>query len=397
MEQQTHIQFLLRQYIINAASPAQQAELMLLLQTSDYDEEQLLQLLDEIALATAPQENYDPAYWRPKLLRILQAAPVVQMQRRQFNWKKIAIAASILLIISLGSYFAFFNNKKHNEIAKVETKDVPAPDRTRASITLADGRTIYLDSLNTGTIATQNQVTITKDANGNIVYTPSAVSTPTAFLNTLTNPRGSKVIDMTLADGSRVWLNAGSSITYPIAFISNERKVSITGEAYFTVTHNEKQPFTVSANGVDIHDLGTSFNVNAYSDESDVKVTLLEGSVKVMNDVDTKTIKPGEQISAVSHSPLTIHHSPDTEQAIAWKNNRFIFAGENIQSVMRQLARWYDVDVNYNGTIPTDEFVGVISRSRYENISAVLNMLEKTKTVSFKIEGRRITVQPWKQ
>jgi hypothetical protein len=302
-------------------------------------------------------------------------------------WKRIAVAASILLAIGLGSYLLFFNKPSPSKLTVQDkiTHDVEAPKITKATITTADGKTIAIDSL---THFSQDNVTITKTGEGKIIYSPESAVISGLQYNTLTNPRGSKVIDMTLSDGSHVWLNAGSSVTYPVAFTGNERRVSITGEAYFEIEHNAAKPFIVSKADVQVQVLGTHFNVNAYDDEPAVKVTLLEGSVRVNHQQSSVVIKPGQQAQVTT--TIKIKNNVDTDEVMAWKNGRFELNGNTIEPIMRQVARWYDVDIEYNGPIPTDNFMG--GTSRQANVSELLNILEQTKTVKFRVEGKKIIV-----
>ena len=297
-------------------------------------------------------------------------------------------AAAAILIMAIGSYFIFFNKtEKKPEIATVDTKDVQAPSTTKATITLANGKIIYLDSINNGTISIENNVTVIKTADGKIIYSGNANE---VVYNTLHNPRGSKVIDMQLSDGSHVWLNAGSSVTYPVAFVGNERKVSITGEAYLDVTHNPAMPFKLKKGEMEVTVLGTKFNVNAYDDEADIKVTLLEGSVKVSNGPANGILKPGQQ--AQVGRDIKIVSNVDLEEVMAWKNGKFQFGEKaDIGMIMRQIARWYDVDVEYKGTF-TKHFGGSISRE--VNVSQVLKVLQTTGNVNYKVEGRKVTVMP---
>lgn len=311
--------------------------------------------------------------------------------RRMFNWRKIAVAASIILLLSLGSYFLFFNKTgKHDAMVNTDLpKDVEAPKTTKAVITLADGSIVALDSVMSGTLATQGNVSVTKTTDGKIIYSGNANA---VVYNTLTNPRGSKVIDMTLADGSRVWLNSGSSVTYPVAFVGNERKVSITGEAYFEIAHDASRPFKVNKGETAITVLGTHFNVNAYDDEQNIKVTLLEGSVKVSKGSINDILKPGQQ--AQINNDVKVVDDVDLEQVMAWKNGRFVFNGSDIELVMRQVARWYDMEIVYEGPKPVVNFRGDIGRT--ENISKLLKMLELTEAVRLRIENQRVIVTRWK-
>lgn len=312
---------------------------------------------------------------------------------RTILWRRIAVAASIVFVLGLGAYFAFFNKgKRQDEIVKVQepAKDVKAPETNRAMIKLADGRTVYLDSANNGELALQGNIKLVKLDNGQIAYqTAGGEIVKELQYNTLSNPRGSKVIDMTFSDGSRVWLNAGSSVTYPIAFVGNERKVTITGEAYFEIAHDASKPFRVSKGETRIEVLGTHFNVNAYDDEDAVRVTLLEGSVKVSNDQSSLTIKPNQQAVVKNNQAIELNKNVNIEEVMAWKNGLFQFGEASIEEVMRQVARWYDVEVVYESK-PTEHFRGEISRSA--EASKVLKMLEATEAVHFRIEGKKIFV-----
>jgi ferric-dicitrate binding protein FerR (iron transport regulator) len=192
---------------------------------------------------------------------------------------------------------------------------------------------------------------------------------------------------MTLADGSRIWLNAGSSVTYPVAFTGKERKVSVNGEAYFEVAPDHTKPFFVSKGEMSLQVLGTHFNVNAYDDEQDIKITLLEGSVKVSQRGQTGLLKPGEQARVAAD--IKVANTVDLESVMAWKNGKFSFADEDLKSIMRQLMRWYDVDIIYQNDVPERFFTAEISRNK--NLLALLKVLEASD-IHFKIEGRKLTV-----
>jgi transmembrane sensor len=323
--------------------------------------------------------------------------------RKIFPWKKFAVAASIIATLFIAGYW--FVSREQSSIVSdpssvVTTTDVKAPDKNRAQIKLADGTIVYLDSAANGELVTANGVQVIKRNDGQIIYSTlasndsrlPAASAPLTY-NTLSNPRGSKVIDVTLADGSRVWLNAGSSLTYPVAFTGNERNVTITGEAYFEIAHDKTKPFTVSKGEMKVEVLGTHFNVNAYDDEENIKVTLLEGSVKVSSAVSRQSsvLKPGQQAIAAVDGGLRTVDDIDLETVMSWKNGQFSFSNTDLQAVMRQIARWYDVEVVYEGTPPNEEFVG--GTSRQENVSAVLKVLEATGKIKFKVEGKIVTVR----
>ncbi|HEX6427400.1 MAG TPA: FecR domain-containing protein, partial [Niastella sp.] len=265
----------------------------------------------------------------------------------------------------------------------------------------ADGSHINLDSAGNGDIARQERTTITKK-NGMVVYNDS--NSPFTIdhspYNTITTARGNQY-QLMLPDGSKVWLNAESSVRFPVAFNGTERKVEITGEVFLDVVHNAKMPFTVVANGVEVRDLGTMFNVNAYSNEEGVKTTVVEGKVKVETAVSRKLqavsentsaiVTPGQQAQVSEKGTIKMVKDADVDAAVAWKNGQFMFSGNTIQSVMRQLERWYDIEVSYAPNVSTEEYIGTITR--FSNISAVLNMLERTGTVRFEVKGRRVMVK----
>jgi len=391
------IAYLLDRYTGRQASGPELEELTMLLKDKQ-QEATFLQLLEERAVRE--QEPF------PYTEQQLEALYQTLLAKRRANkavvirlMKRVAVAASIVLAVGVGIYY-IVSKKPSTDVPQVTAaaNDVPAPDKNRAQIKLSDGSIIYLDSAVNGELAQQGNVKVVKDSDGKIAYSGSLTTGPELvegppLTNTLTNPRGSRVIDMTLADGSRVWLNAGSSITYPVAFTGNERKVNITGEAYFEVAHNVSKPFYVSKGDVNVQVLGTHFNVNAYDDEENIKVTLLEGKVRVTNSQspipNSIVLKPGQQ--AVSHdSRFITHENIDLEAVMAWKNGLFHFQEASIETIMQELARWYDIDVRYEAKID-QHYVGKIYRQ--SNISEVLKMLETVGGVHFKVEGKSVTVK----
>lgn len=309
--------------------------------------------------------------------RLPQSAP--SAIRRLAIWPKIAAAASVILALSFGGYF-LLREKQSQQIAYYKN-DIP-PGHNQATLTLANGKKIILVKGLSGTLAQQGGTQIGVNGQSAIAYTVAGGNgdQPVAY-NTLSTAVGEQSpYPLILPDGSKVWLNAQSSITFPTAFNGKERIVRITGEALFEVAHNVKHPFKVQTEKQTIEDIGTTFDVNAYADEPTTKTTLIEGKVKVNNTF----LDPGQQ-SDGSHVKTV-----NTKRYIAWKNDDFYFEDDNIQTVMRELSRWYNVKVNYEGDMTTESFDAQISRSK--NISAILQILENTKGVHFKIEGRRVTV-----
>jgi transmembrane sensor len=309
--------------------------------------------------------------------------------------RRIAVAASIIMAIAT-TYFVISrrSEKSQPEIATTTVpNDVNAPAANRAMITLADGRVVYLDSVENGSLATQGNVKLIKLENGKIAYqTASGEIVKEVQYNTLSNPRGSKVIDMTLSDGSKVWLNAGSSIKYPVAFIGDQRKVTMKGEGYFEIVKDLKKKFLVEANGTTTEVLGTQFNINAYNDEQEVKVTLLEGSVKISTTqqlTNSKILKPGQQAQIANG--VKVVSGIDIEEVMSWKNGIFKFKDASIETIMKQMEKWYDVQAVYEGKI-TEHFISTIPRT--VPVSEVLKILETTGKVKFQIEGNKIVVTP---
>ena len=378
------LEFLLLRYMEDKATAAEREELGQFIQ-NEQNEVTVLEIMEELVATEKEMENYNVKNWEPLLGELLQEKNKLRKRGlvRVINWKRISVAASILFAVVLTGYLVLFRkDTKQVEVVKVtQPIDVKSPEKNRAMITLANGQQVHLDSAVNGTLLEQAGVQIMKLADGKIVYVGS---TAEIINNTLSNPRGSKVIDMTMADGSRVWLNSGSSVTYPVAFVGEERKISITGEAYFEVMQDKKHPFKVDINGKgEVEVLGTHFNINAYDDESDIKVTLLEGSVKVNNSI----IEPGQQ--AQVSDKVKIIDKVDMDEVMAWKNDMFDFNSADIKTIMRQIGRWYDLEIIYQDNISKETFSGMVGRSN--KVSKVLMILEKAG-IKFRIEGKKLII-----
>lgn len=347
----------------------------------------------------------DPAYVRQELEKMFDYDPQSGWQKiqsaypsqagmapvqRSPRWKYWVAAAAIFAAIITAALFVVYRPGKTDQVAEKkpakQASDIAAPAISKATITLQNGSRIAIDSTNTGTMALLGKTAIQKTGQGQILYTGNDAGILPEF-NTLTNPRGSRVIQLILSDGTKVWLNAETEIRYPVVFSGASREVEMNGEAYFEVAKDAAKPFMVKSNGVTVQVTGTHFNVNAYKDEASLNVTLLEGAVKVSQANHTVDLAPGEQ-AQVSNS-IKIDKQVNTEQVMAWKNGMFIFNGTDIYTAMRQLSRWYDVDVHFKQKI-SENFYGDISRDK--NISGVLNMLETTGSVHFKTIGNMVEV-----
>ena len=318
--------------------------------------------------------------------------------------KQFSVAAVILMAISIGLYF--YSNRKLNEapaehFVEIDTKNDILPGNNKAILILADGSRISLDDAERGLLASQGNTAITKTNNGEIVYEKSLTdkkkNVPVRFaINTIQTPKGGKY-QVRLPDGSKVWLNSASTLSYPTAFTGKERIVKLKGEAYFEIAPNKSAPFRVESDNQIVEVLGTHFNVNSYENEDFTKTTLIEGSVKVILNTKsnisgkTRLLKPGEQSSINSSKSDIKIENVDTEKAIAWKNGYFKFKNTPIQEIMREVERWYDVELIYEGNMPTDEFTGFVSND--VNISAVLKILEQSGGVKFTVKGKKLKVK----
>ena len=309
-------------------------------------------------------------------------------------WPKIAVAASILVAFSISTYIIFHPAKKNNHVAFVKT-DIN-PGRTQATLTLSNGKKVILTKGLRGLLVQQGNTSINIGNGNSITYNThlgAKVMNESVQYNTLATVRGEESpYPLVLADGTKVWLNAASSITFPTAFTGSNRTVQITGEAYFEVAHHPRQPFLIKTRGETIEDIGTAFNVNAYSDEPLITTTLISGSIKVTNAKLSKLLVPGQQsLVAVSHNTFKIQPA-DLEQTLAWKNGLFVFNDENITSIMRKISRWYNVEVNYaDEGAKSAMYIGSISR--FDQISKLLQMLEATGDIRFEVSGRHILVR----
>lgn len=320
---------------------------------------------------------------------------IARQKRRQIRLRTWYTAAAVLLLIlSSGLYF---NNLKKSTtlIAKTESprfKNDVLPGDNRAILTLDDGSQINLDDAQNGVLASENNTDIRKTGSGQLEYSAGNKLIESVKYNTLSTPMGGQY-QLSLPDGSRVWLNSGSSIRFPTAFIGKERIIELKGEAFFDIRKNSKMPFIVRTNNsMDIRVLGTQFNVMAYDDEKSINTTLVEGSVQILKESGTAFLEPGQAAILNKGTGKIKVAAADIEEAVAWKNGYFIFSNENIESIMRKVSRWYNVEVNYQGNLSNKDFVGTISRDK--NISEILKMLELTGAIHFKVDGRRVTVMP---
>lgn len=311
---------------------------------------------------------------------------------RLFAFRNIAAAITLAMLTCTGLYYWLAKPVKQQAIAnnkRYVIHDI-LPGENKATLTLANGAVIELNNAKLGVVDNKGNAVVKKVKEGQLVYEAgqTAQSTQIAY-NTISTPRGGQY-QVILPDGSKVCLDAASSLKFPTAFTGNERNVELTGQAYFEVSKNADKPFKVKVNNLEVRVLGTHFNVMAYNTEDFIKTTLLEGSVRLLSGGVSSMLKPGQQGSLGRDGHINVAEV-NTQEAVAWKNGFFEFNRDNIHNIMNQVTRWYNVDVTYEGKIPDDEFVGKIERN--VKLSQLLHILQLSH-VHFRVEGRNIIVTP---
>lgn len=345
---------------------------------------------------TLPEEKVEWEDDEVNSARELQARMFRNIKKEKTIVTKWYWAAASILILFIAGITYHYNSKGKQDLlpaaARLKTKNNIIPGSNKATLTLANGEVIVLDKEHNGTLAKQGSVQIIKLNNGQLAYQAGQANDAgkQVSFNTLSTPPGGQY-QITLPDGTVVWMNAVSSLTFPTAFTGKDRTVKLKGEAYFEVTANEHQPFIVSVNNMDVQVLGTRFNVMAYEDEQVVKTTLLQGMVKVAADNKAVLLKPGQQ-AKMKHSGEMNVIPVNVEEVVAWKNGIFSFNDATIQEVMQQIARWYDVEVVYPDGIPKGLFRGEIDRTA--DISTVLEILE-VSGVKCTVNGHKILVRAY--
>jgi ferric-dicitrate binding protein FerR (iron transport regulator) len=418
-----HIIALLEKYTGGQASSGEVDELFTLLSNGQYDETFVSFIATRLE-TFQPGQAADIDFWKNRLQGGAQKitgtpaiennnpvedipAPVYTVNRVHFMRRWGWAAASIILLLSIGAYFWTRSAKENTFTRPLANSSHIAPGKNGAVLTLDDGSKVVLDSLGNGIVADQAGTQVVLQ-DGKLAYKPLALAAEGRELtyNTMTTPKG-RQFQLTLPDGTAVWLNAGSSIRYPTLFTGKERQVAITGEAYFEVAHHANRPFKVSVNGkAAVEVLGTHFNINAYDNEAAINTTLLEGSVKVsvadsgLLSTDFRLLKPGQQAqitnskktmsSKVPPTIKVIDHA-DIDKIMAWKNGLFNFEGASLAEVMRQVERWYDIEIAYEKNIPDITFEGKMTKD--VPLKDLLVMLERSD-IHFRIDNRKLIVLP---
>lgn len=392
MDTKTTLRNHFRQYIRGQLNE-QEVRTFLLMVQSGRNHETIQELIQETLADPADQTALEDS----KLLATLDGSWTVlqhriqaQSARRAYLLRRIIAVAAILVGILTVGVWAILHKDGANTDLIAQQKAI-LPGTQTATLTLTNGQQIRLQDADNGQLVEEAGVHISKTADGQLIYEIKDNDDPSTGYNTLSTASG-ETYKVCLPDGTQVWLNAVSSITYPINFaLHDTRNVELEGEAYFEVAKDSERPFIVHAALQQIEVLGTRFNINSYADEPMVRTTLVEGSIRVHHGENDLRLQPGEQ-SVLSASGTLKVNPVDTESATAWVNNEFMFDGDDIESVMRKIARWYNVNVVYQGKKTNERFGGGLSR--FDRIEQVLQLLGKTGTVHFKIEGRTIYVLP---
>ncbi|MET3502665.1 ferric-dicitrate binding protein FerR (iron transport regulator) [Mucilaginibacter rubeus] len=389
IDSRLRISDLISKYLNGNLSGAEHAELFSWVEASEENSALFDTILNENELESryAEYRSFNTEHALANVKARLQPSGVKPF--RLPNWL-LAAAAAVILCMAIGIP-AYLHRSPQQVAAVIKKSHEITPGGNKAILTLANGSKVVLNGAANGNIASQGNTTIKKLSNGVVAYNKNnsiATQPATIAYNTMSTPRGGQY-HLILADGTNVWLNAASSIKFPVVFNGNERKVQITGEAYFEVAHDKTKPFRVESDGQTVEVLGTHFNINAYADENEIKTTLLQGSVKIKAGSKSYLLKPGEQ-SHLKNGDVNITQA-DMDEALAWKNGVFHFNDAGIESVMKQISRWYDVDVKYEGKIKERTFSGEISMN--VNASQILDAM-RFKKIHYTIEGKTITVRP---
>jgi transmembrane sensor len=368
--------------------------------TSQTDEEdELLRHMEEDPTAKQFAKQFNPEFLAKELALKEEIDTAAEWEKfreqagfrtKVIRWRSgwvMAVAASLLLIITTGLYLALYRNDLHNTtvLNHPTVKDIPRPEG-KAILTMADGKSVVLGSENAGNEELKGQGIL--NLNDTALYYGKN-SGSTVSWNTVATPRGVSY-KLVLPDGTGVWLNTASSIRFPTSFTGTKREVTVTGETYFEVAKDKSKPFIVQANDVAVQVLGTSFNIEAWPEKAIVSTTLLEGSVLLESVKGKLTLKPGQQ--AVAGQTIKVNNDTDIDQVMAWKKEQFVFRANTIEDIMENLVRYYDFEVAYQAPITSSLFVGTFSRNA--PLSEILLFLEKTGSVHFRVEGRKVTVMP---
>lgn len=395
----SRLQFLLKLLVDQDINEQELEELAHLLRQPGNEEAidaQLKSTWDNIGAEAEPSSSlYHKITDDPRFAAALNQEKALQIKPigRGKLWYYAAATILICCSIGLGAYFYqsnWGNSQTAKGLAYARLPKASTTSKQQVTLTLSNGKELILDEAANGKIVTEDQVSITKNKDGQLVYDLSkAVDHGELAYNTITTPIGSNY-QVILSDGTKVWLNAKSSLKFPVVFKGNQRRVELSGEAYFEVAHNKQQPFLLTAKEMTVQVLGTHFNVAAYDDDPTVKASLLEGSIKAKYQTSSLLLKPGQQALLKNKLGTLTQLNFEADEVMDWKNGYFIFRNEPIDEIMKKISRWYHIEVNYQGRLSQEAFGGKYLKSN--SLEELLSSLELTGTVKFKVEGRRVTV-----
>lgn len=386
------LEYLMQLYANRSLNELERMELMQLLESEGaLTEEKVTAMIEQYRGEEAVEL---PANWMqsvqdivgtdrvPPVAAAMEPVAPVLPRRRYIGW--YSAAACVLIGLTVGWFY--LNRQQPPAAPVVHKQTLPhdaLPGTSGAVLILADGSKVVLDSLGNGVVAREKGATVMLE-DGKLQYNPAQELAEAIVYNTMTTPRG-RQFRLTLPDGTRVWMNAASSLRFPTRFAGDTRLVVLTGEAYFEVTADKTKPFLVELpGGKSIEVTGTHFNVKAYVDEADTKTTLLEGAVTVRMYEHSLEMKPGQQTRMMNSGQITLVHGASTQQAIAWMSRSFSFHGDNLETILKQLARWYDIEVKVEGSLPTTPYTSNLSMDN--NLSDILTVLSKSG-VKFSLEN----------
>jgi len=386
-----HIATLIRRLHEKEILSAEEEEELMQWQQEDGNQKLLEQLQDRKAVATELRQlkAYDTDSAVKGIFNQLGIAVPASVRKMNPILRWSSVAALVLICLTATLFYIQHGGRAIQTPKLSNTRGAIPPGGNKATLTLANGSTILLDSARNGHLAFQGKTNIVK-VDGQLTYKGTGATE--ILFNLISTPRGGQYA-VILADGTKIWLNAASSLKYPTAFTGTSRSVELTGEAYFEVAGDKSKPFKVRLNGMDVQVLGTKFNIKAYLDDESVKTTLVDGSVKLSAVIAGEALlKPGQQGIWSQQQPRFTIREVNTNNEIAWRNGYFAFDNENIHDIMKDLSRWYNVDIEFGNNLIEKKFGGTVSR--YQNAEEVLEMLELTGSVHFNVKGKKIIVMP---
>lgn len=379
MKDSKHIKLLFERYLNNHASREETAELFQYFQ--DTNNKEVLEQMIENQLESRDKEELIDKMTLDRVFGKIDLDTEPQNITSHTWYKITGVAATIILIISIS--YLFLNRSTYND----HSATIIEPGRDKATLVLSSGKTIVLEDVANGKLTEELGTTIEKTENGGINYTVEGNTDVRVAMNLLNVPKGGQ-FQITLSDGTKVWLNSNSSLKYPSAFSASERRVELTGEAYFEVSKNKQKPFIVETSLQKVEVLGTKFNINAYDDESSTQTSLAEGSVRVSCNNNTALLRPGQQ-STLTDQNIAVR-SINMDQVLDWKNGDFNFSNNNLKEIMRKISRWYNIDVIFEGPISQETYVAQISRKK--RLNDVLRALQLSGSIKYSIRNNKLYI-----